>query len=201
MTGASWFWFGSRSIGPDDVAGPLGDDADDELGPVVDVKPTLALAMTCSPSTSATSSSRPKAGGWAYRTKVLSERVGRSTTWPNRVRPCEPPAIRSSPIERRTVVLDVDRDRHPRPDAGVPVEQGLCLHREAVGSDGRRRDQAKGDEREERGRHQRARATAVMRMSGGDGQAGSGMEAHEDSARGSACDGRSKDVSPRVKVA
>jgi hypothetical protein len=40
-----------------------------------------------------------------------------------------------------------------------------------------------------------------MRMSGGDGQAGWGMEAHEDSATGSACDGRSKDVSPRVKVA
>ena len=32
----------------------------------------------------------------------------------------------------RAVVLQVDRDRHPRPDAGVPAEQEAGLHRRGL---------------------------------------------------------------------
>ena len=36
MSGATLFWFGRQVEAADDVARPLGDDADDELGRVVD---------------------------------------------------------------------------------------------------------------------------------------------------------------------
>ena len=62
------------------------------------VNATLVFAMVVSPSTRATSRSRPNDGGWAYSRKVLSEPLGRSATRPNRVRPCEPPVSRSSPL-------------------------------------------------------------------------------------------------------
>ncbi len=163
------------------------------------VNATLVFAMVASPSTRATSRSRPKDGGWAYRRKVLSEPFGRSATSPNRVRLCDPPVRRSSPVDRRAVVLDVDRDRHPRPDPGVAGQHRPALHGQAVDRAGRRRqhreDQDRDGEREERSDQETS----------GDRPAAGAVEwrvsvAHMDSERRTGRD-RSKDVSPRRKVA
>ena len=117
---------------PTIVAGPLGDDADDELARRRGRRTRpWSWRPSGRPTTRATSSSRPKAGGWAYRTYVLSDCVGRSTAVPNRVWPCDPPARRSSPwiggpsFLRWTAIAIHD------PTRACPSSSVVRLHRRA----------------------------------------------------------------------
>ena len=82
MTGTTWFWFGNRSMAETRSCGRSATIPTTNWFVSWIVYGTFWVAIVVVPSTSATSSSRPKAGGWTWSTYVLSDWVGRSTTTP-----------------------------------------------------------------------------------------------------------------------
>ena len=97
MAGPTWFWLGSRSKLPTMPLGVLGDDRDDQLGGVVDRERRLGRGdrrLAVDERDGELAAERRRLG---VQDVDLSDWVGSSTAFPNRVWPCEPPARRSSP--------------------------------------------------------------------------------------------------------
>ena len=120
-----WFWTAGRSRSPTIRRAVLGDDADDELGRVVDRdRDLLSWRSTWSPLDEEDLEllAERRAAGRRGRC-VLSDGRRQVDRRRERVPPWVPPCEPELAADRRAVVLEVDLDRDPGAEPGVALEQ------------------------------------------------------------------------------